>query len=225
MITFKEITGFFMMATVLWLVWVFNAQTNSISLMIMLAALLLFAIGSWIFGKWGTPVKSKKIRRIGYVATAFFFLLGGLALVEANSTTVLALEEVADAGTAQSWEKFAPTRIDELRAQGTPVFVEFTAKWCLTCQLNHAVLVSSDVEAHFNDNGIVRMKADWTSHDEVITAELRKFGRNSVPLYVYYPADPKAAPVILPQLLTASNVIDTLNATDEMIAENHDKAR
>lgn len=216
MVTFKEITGFFMMATVLWLIWVFNSQTNSIALMLMLSALLLFAIGSWVFGKWGTPVKTKKVRLIGYAAAALFFVLGGYALVQANTTNVVVSEEIAQ---TESWEKFHPSRVDELRAQGTPVFVDFTAKWCLTCQLNHTVLVSDDVEGLFNDRGIVRMKADWTSHDDMITAELRKFGRNSVPLYVYYPADPTAAPVILPQMLTASSVISTINTSDEVIAE------
>lgn len=217
MVTFKEITGFFMMATVLWLIWVFNSQTNSLALMLMLAALLLFAIGSWVFGKWGTPVKTKKVRWIGYAGTALFFVMGSYTIVQANTTHVVASEEIAQ---AETWEKFSPARVKELRAQGTPVFVDFTAKWCLTCQLNHTVLVSEDVESLFNDRGIVRMKADWTSNDDVITAELRKFGRNSVPLYVYYPAASEAAPVILPQMLTANGVIDTINTSDEIIAEN-----
>lgn len=225
MITFKEITGFFMMATVLWLIWVFNSQTSDLALMIMLAALFLFAIGSWVFGKWGTPVKTKKVRWIGYAATILFFALGGYALVQANSLGTIQTEEVVQADSKGSWEKFTPARVNELRAQGKPVFVDFTAKWCLTCQLNHTVLVSSDVEAHFDTHGVVRMKADWTSNDDMITEELRKFGRNSVPLYVYYPADLNAAPVILPQMLTASTVIATINSTDDSIAENHDTTR
>lgn len=221
MITFKEITGFFMMATVIWLIWVFNSQTSSVALMIMLIALFLFAIGSWIFGKWGTPVKTKKVRWIGYASALCFFVLGGYALVEANTLQPMALEETAQL-SSESWEKFTPSRVEELRAEGIPVFVDFTAKWCITCQLNHTVLVSEEVEKQFNDRGVIRMKADWTSHDDVITAELRKFGRNSVPLYVYYPADPNAAPIILPQMLTASAVISTMNQTDEVIAEFHD---
>lgn len=224
MVTFKEITGFLMMATVLWLIWVFNSQTGSTALIMMLGALLFFAVGSWIFGKWGTPVKTKKIRWIGYAATLAFFALGSFAMMQANTQPTPSSEEIA-MSERSDWEKFTPARVQELRAEGKGVFVDFTAKWCLTCQLNHTVLVSQDVEQHFQDHDIVRMKADWTSHDDVITAELRKFGRNSVPLYVYYPADPNAAPIILPQMLTASTVIETINSSDEIIAEHHDSNR
>ena len=112
-------------------------------------------------------------------------------------------EEIAEG----DWEPFSPTRLAELKAQGTPVFVDFTAKWCLTCQFNHMALSTKPVEAKFKDKGVVKMKADWTQKSPEITAEMKKFGRNSVPLYVLYEKEDSQ---ILPQTLTPELVISTL---------------
>jgi thiol:disulfide interchange protein DsbD len=142
--------------------------------------------------------------------------MGTYALVTSTSPWVEQLGGVVasqktNADSHVVWEEFSPERVAELRAQGIPVFIDFTAKWCLICQTNHVVLSGDDVSDKFNERGVVRMKADWTKRDEIIAAELRKFGRNSVPLYVLYDGDPESDPQILPQVLTSDTVMDSLN--------------
>jgi thiol:disulfide interchange protein DsbD len=114
-----------------------------------------------------------------------------------------------------AWEPFSPTRLADLRAAGTPVFVNFTAAWCITCLVNERVaLRSAAVGEALARKGVVTLKADWTKQDPVITGFLGTFGRNGVPLYLFYPArrtnDAVATPVVLPQILTESTVIDAI---------------
>jgi thiol:disulfide interchange protein DsbD len=115
----------------------------------------------------------------------------------------------AEAGS-DVWEEFSEERVAELRAQGVPVFIDFTAKWCLICQANHLVMTTDEVAQQFSEKGVVKMKADWTKSDPAITKELRKFGRNSVPLYVLYDKTSEGSPQILPQVLTPETLIDAL---------------
>lgn len=224
MVVFKQLMGFLMLASVLWLVWVFGAQTNSMAIVILLGSFFLMSLACWIYGQWGTPVHSKKSRWISMVVSSVLLLGGfyiltfaaqGTSSVEVSSTKIAANDEV--------WEEFSPERVAELRAKGIPVFVDFTAKWCLICQVNHAVLTTDDVHAKFNEKGVVRMKADWTKKDAVITEELRKFGRNSVPLYVLYDGSEK--PAILPQVLTSNVVMNHLEDVDQNIAMEDEPGR
>lgn len=208
MITFKEIMGFFMMATTLWLLWVFVAETSEFSLIILLAAFFFMGIGCWVYGKWGTAIKQKRTRYISYVFTLALFSIALYSLIAATSPAlVIAQEQVHD-----GWEKFSPERVAELQAKGIPVFVDFTAKWCLICQANHAVLSRDQIASKFQKAGVVKMKADWTKNDPVITQALSEFGRNSVPLYVLYGTADK--PQVLPQVLTTDVVLDSLKAYD-----------
>jgi thiol:disulfide interchange protein DsbD len=214
MVTFKELMGFFMLATVLWLVWVFGAQTSTFALFLLLAGFFFLALGSWVYGKWS--MQRKTIRLIAYGLTIACFATGGYAIFNAVSPWAAqmdsssATKQVANHSAADAWEEFSPERLAELQKQGTPVFIDFTAKWCLICQANHLVLTTSEVTQQFEKLGVVKMKADWTKNDPVITAELRKHGRSGVPLYLLYGTDPKAAPKILPQVLTPEIVLEEL---------------
>lgn len=223
MVTFKELMGFLMMASVVWLVWVFSAQTGSIAVTLLLGGFLLFAFACWIFGKWATPLCKKMTRTIGTATSILFFAMGSYVLflstspwaeaMDGNASTNLIAEASHGNGksySADEWEAFSPERVAELREQGIPVFIDFTAKWCLICQTNHVVLSGDEVSAKFKERGVVRMKADWTKRDEIIAAELRKFGRNSVPLYVYYDGNPESEAHILPQVLTPDAVLESL---------------
>jgi len=108
------------------------------------------------------------------------------------------------------WQAFTPERLQAELEQGRTVFVDFTAAWCLTCKFNEAsVLESADVREAFQRHAIVKMKADWTNGDPVITKLLQQFGRPGVPLYVLYPAK-NEEPIVFPELLTKSMVLEKL---------------
>lgn len=216
MIAFKELMGFFMLATVLWLIWIFGAQTNSFAISILLAGFFFMAIACWIYGRWATPLQKKLTRTIGLLAASCFFALGAYAVVMSSSSWADAMGGGSSVSTNVAsaegeWEEFSAERVAELRKKGIPVFIDFTAKWCLICQANHLVLTVDEVNQKFNEKGVVKMKADWTKNDSAIAAELRKFGRNSVPLYVLYGTDSTEKPQILPQVLTPETVTESLN--------------
>lgn len=210
---FKQFMGFLMLASVLWLVWVFGAQTSSMGIVILLVTFFILSLASWIYGRWATPMNSKRSRFISRIVVSVLILMGFYTLTYATDDTVDPQPKSELAASAeQVWEEFSPKRLAELRAKGVPVFIDFTAKWCLICQANHMILTGTNVHTKFNERGVVRMKADWTKKDAIITEELKKFGRNSVPLYVFYKGDEK--PVILPQVLTPGIVMDHLEAME-----------
>lgn len=219
MVVFKELMGFFMVATVIWLVWVFGAQTSALGVVMLLFAFFFLALACWIWGKWGTPVSSSKAKKWSLGGVAILFLVAGSLIYSSSSPLISAL--AADGQTTEIvWEDFSEARIAELERKGIPVFIDFTARWCLICQANHLVLNSKTVSKKMDEMGVVRMKADWTKNDESITAALRRFGRNGVPLYVLYNSKSGSKPEILPQVLTPDLVIGHLDKLEQVLAEN-----
>lgn len=217
MVIFKELMGFVMLATVLWLVWVFGAQTSTFSLFLLLAGFFFLALASWIYGKRDLPMQKRSVRIVGYVLALSCLAAGGFAIANAASPWAVAMGSQSSVSQStkvgeSEWEDFSPERVAELQKQGIPVFIDFTAKWCLICQANHFVLSTEDVSRQFDKQGVVKMKADWTKNDPVITAELKKFGRSGVPLYVLYGTNAQEAPKILPQVLTPETVLDELKS-------------
>jgi thiol:disulfide interchange protein DsbD len=216
--TFKQLMGFVLLATVLWLLWVFNAQTNTFSLVCVLAGFLCFAMGCWVYGRGCTPAVSPKKRLLAYAFVALFIVMGFQAIVfPKNTWDIEAASSTGQGGQWAGWEPFSPERVAQLRKEGKPVLIDFTAKWCLICQANHMVLASEQVQKHLDDAGVVRMVADWTKSDPVITEALSQFGRNSVPLYVFYGSDEKQEATILPQVLTKDVVMN--HVKDALAAE------
>lgn len=218
MVTFKEVMGFIMLATVLWLIWVFGAQTDTMAVFILLTGFFFLALGCWVWGKWGTPIMKKRTRMISLAITATTFVTGGYAITKASgmseiciaplSNDEIALAEASPSKLTDRWVPFSPELVEKLQEQGVPVFVDFTAKWCLICQANHLVLEVDAVREKFLEKGVVRMKGDWTKSDPVITDWLKKFGRNGVPLYVLYNEEGDVD--VLPQVLTPDLVIEKL---------------
>ncbi|MBS0635019.1 MAG: thioredoxin family protein [Verrucomicrobia bacterium] len=204
MVTFKQLMGFLMLATVLWLIWVLDAQTTALSNLFMLTSLFLIAIGAWVYGTWCSLERPKRTRMIGLVIALIFVAAGsGLLISNVQKARGGPSTEIA----SSDWEVFSEQRLNELVKKGTPVFVDVTAKWCLTCQTNHVVLESDKVKAALKEYGYVKMKADWTKNDEAITRYMRTLGRNGVPVYVVYN---HGKVQVLPELLTPDLVIEAL---------------
>jgi thiol:disulfide interchange protein DsbD len=234
MVTFREIMGFLMMATVLWLIWVFGAQTDLTAVSLLLAGLLFFAIGCWILGKWGTPVQKPLSRYISYTlalsfgALSSYLIIIAAAIAPQNAYSMptenhIAMNEPMDMQSnrhTQQWQPFSSEKVAALQKQGIPVLIDFTARWCLICQTNHMVLSSAEVQKKLKELGVVTMKADWTRNDPEITQVLRQFGRSGVPLYLLYGTDSEKSPEILPQLLTPDNVLEYLKKIEAQKAES-----
>ncbi len=208
--SFKQFMGFLLMATVLWLLWVFSLQVGAEGLLILLAAFIIVSIGGWIFGRWGNIAKPKPTRIKAILLTALF-IIGGVVFAFKYIDTNVQISQSIEQGNI-NWQKFTPELLKKSLQEGKPVFIDFTAAWCLSCQVNEKVAFGSkDVQKAFKKLDVVMLKADWTNSDEMITKELAKFGRNSVPLYVLYSGKKNEEPQILPEIITPGIVLDALN--------------
>jgi thiol:disulfide interchange protein len=201
--TFKQFMAFPLYATVAFMIWVLAGQSSKdgqeYTLLYVLLGLTLIALGTWWYGRYNAPGAKPARARLG--------LIGGLVLLAAGAALGWPR---ATAPTDLVWEKWSPEAVAKAQAEGKTAYVDFTARWCFTCQTNKAaVFGSSEVKKLIRDKNIVLLKGDWTNQDPQITAELARFNRSAVPFnLIYKPGSPE--PVILPELLTASTVLDAL---------------
>ncbi len=202
----KQFFGFLLLATVLWLLWLLGRLSGADAVVAALAGLLLAGVAAWIFGRWASPLQSSGTRRLAgvlAVGLAVVSLLGTYYLIERFAGTPA--QRPAAGASFQKWEEFSPGRLAELRADGTPVFIDFTADWCLSCKVNEALTFESPaVWEAMAERGLVALKADWTRRDPEISRALESYGRSGVPVYVLYRGDPGAEPRLLPEVLTES---------------------
>jgi thiol:disulfide interchange protein DsbD len=210
----KQFMGFPLLATVVWLAWVFGRQTGIDSMAMLLSLLLVAGLSAWILGKWMHLRHPGHIRLTAALVALVMFLptLGWVLSGVRHLPPMIApsTSEAAQGSGKISWGTYTPERLASLRTAGKAVFIDFTADWCLTCKVNEkAALNRPEVARAFADKGIVALKADWTNSDEAVTKALEAYGRNSIPLYVYYPADGVDFK-ILPQVLTPTGVIEAL---------------
>lgn len=205
MATFRRFMAFPMFATVVWLVWVLGQQSGidgAASLLILLVGLGLLA--------WSLAQQGRARRWLGSVATvAMALLLWAFGPHVTRMADVAAAPANATATTAQGWQPWAPGAADQLVAGGRPVFVDFTAAWCVTCQYNKkTTLANADVLADLQAKNVALLRADWTRRDPAITAALAQLGRNGVPVYVFY--RPGKPPVVLTEVLSVDEVRSTI---------------
>lgn len=203
--TLKQFLAFPMYAAAAWLAWVLAQQRGGDAVFALLLGAVALACGLWL---WGRQVQGSRVAgRFAYGLVAVGFMVGGLVVAWPGDARAPA---AGMARAAEGWQPWSSAAVAAARAEGRPVFVDFTAAWCVSCQVNKKVVLESDrVVAAFDALGVVRMRADWTDRDPLITAELARHGRNSVPVYLYFPPD-SSAPRMLPELLTVGTVLGVL---------------
>lgn len=197
--TFKQFMAFPLYATVGYLVWVLAGQVTESGMLMTLFGLVLIAMGVWFYGHWHNPGASAGRTRFGLIAGVAVFALG-----------TWAGWPQAPAPTDITWAKWSPEAVTQLQAEGRTVYVDFTARWCATCQANKKLVFhDQDVLKYFRDHNIATLRADWTNKDPKITEALARYQRSAVPFnLIWFPG--KAAPVILPELLTPGIVLNAL---------------
>ena len=205
----RKLLAFPMYAAAAWFAWVFAIQAGDAGLIRLLAAAVAAGFAAFCWGV-GQRARRSALPRIAAVVGG----LGALTAVVGVAAAPAAMGATAFAGPSgpSAPQPWSPARVQRLRAAGHPVFVDFTAAWCVTCQVNErTALAGRDVADAFARTGAAYLKADWTRPDPAITAALTAQGRSGVPLYLVY-APKGSQPVILPQLLTGAAVVQALEA-------------
>ena len=208
MLHVKQFMGFLLLATLLFLLYVLGAQRGLDGAIWASCFLLIVAIACWMKGAFIVPSASAAKRAISVVIILALVIASGVYFIGDKFRD--AKIDLAASTAPGDWQPFTPERLQAERDQGHPVFIDFTAAWCLTCKFNEkSVLESTAVREAFQRHGVVKLKADWTNGDPVITKLLQQFGRPGVPLYVLYPGKSEE-PIVFPELLTKSILLDKL---------------
>jgi len=195
---FKQLTAVIFFATVIWLVYVYGSlfaggAQGVYRVALLLGCFLTLAVAGWVLGRWPA-------RWTSTVAAVLIAALGlAIPLYQPKDTTL-------------TWAPYSQQALEQARAAGHPVFIDFTAAWCLSCQVNERlVLKSADVQHKFSENKVTLLRADWTQYDPEITKQLASVNRSGVPTYVIYPAAATASADVLPELLTKDIVLKALD--------------
>jgi thiol:disulfide interchange protein len=189
--TLKHIFGFMLMASCLWLFWVLIDQIDAYDQPLVLSTLFVTAFLLWITGRFYTQK---------------WVSMGALSLLIIVACAPYLLSDKKN----DLWEAYDPVKLTRYREEGRPVFVDFTARWCLTCQVNKKMaLERPNVLAAFKKNHVVLMRADWTNKSDQITKALEQLGQRGVPVSAFYPKNGQDVR-ILPTLLTPQIILSSL---------------
>lgn len=233
MVTFKQGSAFLMVLFLWGLLFVLNSLQPA-AMPSVLGAMLLVCFAAWVLGTWGAPHRKTPVQRIGKSAALGVLLLAaGLGFSYRPPVTALTdslaarfeagepvrwtdvspelAEELTEQGLSLHFRPFSPELVASLRAEGTPVFIDFTAEWCTICKINKfTTLHRDDVMRAFQERGVVTLRADWTARDDIIAETLARYGRRGVPVYLLYPAD-GGEPQILPEQLNPGIIFEALD--------------
>jgi thiol:disulfide interchange protein DsbD len=222
MIRFKQVMGFFLFATVVWLLSVMGAQLGAEGIVATVALLLGIGIACWAIGSF-IDFSSSTTRKA---------MVWSMAIVIVGSTYYFAFERYLNwrnfdskvitstkQGSGIAWQTFSLASVEEAVRSGKPVFIDFTADWCFTCKVTEqTVFESEEVQEKIKSLGVVPVKADWTNRNDEITQLLKKFGRSGVPLYVVFPAGKLDEPIVLPEVITKELLIEALEKSSPSLS-------
>ncbi len=203
MVMLRQALGFPMLATVVWLVWVLGQQTSIDASAILLAALV---VGSGLTWALGLQTKGKTWVTVVFAAVLAWLLWVWGPVMTREAPAPIGSSQAANTGTWQAW---SPEKVNQALANGQPVFVDFTAAWCVTCQVNkQSTLRNPQVLQAFADKNVLLLQADWTRQDPAISAALNALGRSGVPVYLLQA--PGKEPQLLSELLSPTLVMQAL---------------
>ena len=197
----KQFMGFLLMAAVVFLALVAGGLGGVDAVITLLIVLLLVGLAAWVYGRWSVPVRPKRTRWIARFISAVLLIVAAYYGVTETRAAYDRHGASVSAAVEGQWAAWSTDRVEQELAAGNPVFVDFTATWCLICQVNKRVALRTAATTElFAEYGIVALEADWTRYDAEITDELERHGRSGVPLYLLI--TPDGAVSILPQSLT-----------------------
>ena len=200
----KQAVAIPIFATAIWLAWVLARAYGADTLLALLPSFLLLAIAGWFLGRWPA-------RRWASLVASLIVLSAAAVSVLAPGRLARASEEATTTQASGVWQPWSAEAVARYQAQGRPVMVDFTASWCLSCQVNERVALNQpSVQKAFQEGNVALLKADWTRGDDAITQTLAALGRSGVPAYALYVPGART-PTLLPEALTPGIVLDALN--------------
>jgi len=207
----RQFLAFPMYASAVWMIWVLTQQTGADGVIYALGGMILIAFAVWLL-RIGSGASPATWLRRGLAAVAVLLAFAAALKLEDGPATAASASGGAAAGVNfDGWERFSRDRLNQAVAAGKPVFVDFTAAWCITCLVNERVALETAATRHaFEQAGVVKLKGDWTNRDAEITSLLKDLGRAGVPLYLFW-APGAERPKILPQVLTEAMILSELS--------------